>query len=883
MGEGTAGAQVAAGFAGDLARHGDRPALLSSPGSSTGTVSYADLDRRVSAARSALEALTPPGTRHLVRLRPAATADFVVSWLAALTGGHATLLTHDDGLAGAYLASMSYDGRDWVPTGRAAPALHPDLRLLLSTSGSTGSPKLVRLSAANLDSNADAIASYLGLTGDDVALTTLPLDYCYGLSVLHSHLSVGASLLLDDRSVTEPGLWTDARAHGVTSFAGVPYTFDLLGAAGWPELPTLRQVTQAGGRMAPERVRALAGQGAGEGWELVVMYGQTEATARMAYLPPHLADTCPQAVGVAIPGGAFRLEPVDGAEPGVGELVYSGPNVMLGYAESPADLARGAEVAELRTGDLARFGPDGLVEIVGRRSRFAKLFGQRIDLDRVQTLLALGGHDVACAEAAEGDQLVVAVPGTPDPLLAAEVAAAVAADTGLPAHAIRVVPVDDLPRLPNGKVDQQAVARLAAVEVADDGSPVASLCRLYARVLGRDEVGPQDTFVTLGGDSLSYVELSLRLERRAGRLPDDWPHRTIADLALLDRHDGPVRRRERLFARIDTTIPLRALAIVMIVGSHTNLWVLVGGAHVLLAVAGANFARFHLTDEDSRERLRRVGRAAARIAVPSIAWIGLVTLISGAYPLRSVLLLNDVLGGRRWSEPAWHFWFIEVVLLLVVGAGLLASVPRVMALERRHRFRLAAALAAAALVPRAWATATSYDGDVIHSSLFVAWLFMGGWAAAVARTRLQRAVAAGLLVAGAWDLTGDAQRDLIIIGGLLALVWLPTVPWPRALVGVTGTLASASLYVYLTHWQVYPHLEHRWPLGGLLVSLVVGVLAWRVVERVPGWTQRVRRRRPHYAPEQPARPHSRPRSRPHRQPLRQFHQHHRHLHRQEAR
>lgn len=853
MGEGTVDAQVVAGFAVDLARHGDRPALRTVAGR---PVTYAELEQRVSASRDALEAITPPSGRHLVRLSPAPTVDFVVSWLAALTGGHATLLSHDPALGAAYATSMEHDASGWRPSGIPAPALHPDLRLLLSTSGSTGSPKLVRLSAANLDANAAAIASYLGLRDDDVALTTLPLDYCYGLSVLHSHLAAGASLLLDDRSVTEPRLWADARDHGVTSFAGVPYTFDLLGAAGWPELPTLRQVTQAGGRMAPERVRTLAAQGEAEGWELVVMYGQTEATARMAWLPPHLATTHPQAVGVAIPGGAFRLDPVAGAEPGVGELVYSGPNVMLGYAESPADLARGAEVDELRTGDLARISAEGLVEVVGRRSRFAKLFGQRIDLDRVQTLLGLGGYDAGCAESVDGQQLVVAVPGDPDADVLAEVAAVVGGDTGLPPHAVRVVPVSDLPRLPNGKLDQQAVARLEAAPDPDAGSPVQSLIALYGRILGREVVGPQDSFVTLGGDSLSYVELSLRLERRVGRLPADWQHRTIADLALLGApaagspaRSGDTDRWHRWFARVDTTIPLRALAIVMIVGSHTNLWVLVGGAHVLLAVAGANFARFHLTDEDARERVHRVARAAARIAVPSVVWIGAVHLLTGDYPWRTVFLLNDVLGGANWSEPTWHYWFIEVVLMLAVGAGLLASVPAVMAFERRHRFGLAAGLAVATLVPRLWAGLTSYDGDVIHSSLFVAWLFAGGWAAAVARSVPQRSLAAVLLLLGAWDFTGEVQRDVIIAVGLMALVWLPTVPWPRVLVGVTGTLASASLYVYLTHWQVYPRLEQHWPLGGLLASLAVGILAWRVVERTQAksWARLGDRIRPHYA------------------------------------
>ncbi|MBM7518338.1 non-ribosomal peptide synthetase [Nocardioides nitrophenolicus] len=835
MVEGTASAQVVARLADGLARHGERPALRTT----TETLTYAALDQRVAIARAELAAL---GADQLVRLRPDPSVGFVVSWLAALSGGHATLLTHDDGLARAYHASVERAGDHWRTTGTPAPALHPDLRLLLSTSGSTGSPKLVRLSAANLDSNASAIASYLGITGDDVALTTLPLDYCYGLSVLHSHLVAGASVVLDDRSVTDPALWERARAEGVTSFAGVPYTFDLLGAAGWPRLPSLRQVTQAGGRLAPDRVRALAEQGAREGWDLVVMYGQTEATARMAYLPPELAATHPGTVGVAIPGGELRIDPVPDAGPGVGELVFRGPNVMLGYAESPADLASAAGPDELRTGDLARFTPEGLVEIVGRRSRFAKLFGQRIDLDRVQTLLGLGGHDTGCAESADGTRLVVAVPGCPDAATLAEVTAAATAATGLPAHAVLAAPVPALPRLPNGKLDQQAVGRLGlAPPPPVTADPVASLTRLYARILGRPDVGLDQSFVGLGGDSLSYVELSLRLESRLGRLPADWPNRTVAELAAhLDPADPAPRRRPR-WARVDTTIALRALAIVLVVGSHTDLWVVLGGAHVLLAVAGVNFARFHLADEGPRQRVRRVARAAARVAVPSVLWIGAVALLTGEPGWRSVLLLNDLLGSRDWSEPDWYYWFVEVVLLLAVGAGLLTALPRVMAFERRHRFPLALGLATLALAPRYAAQVTSYDGDVIHSTLFVGWLFLGGWAAAVAGGPRDRVLATAVLVAGCWGFTDSSPRNLVIIAGVLVLVWVRTVPWPRVLVGPTGVIASASLYVYLTHWQVYPWFETRWPLGGLLASLAVGVLAWQVVNHV---SARVPSRRP---------------------------------------
>jgi acyl-CoA synthetase (AMP-forming)/AMP-acid ligase II len=239
--------------------------------------------------------------------------------------------------------------------------LHPELALLLTTSGSTGSPRLVRLSQRNVQSNAEAIAESLRIGPDDVAATTLPMAYCYGLSVLHSHLQQGAAVVLTDRSVVDPCFWDLVRAHRVTTSRAcrTPSTCSTApGSTGCTAAPAY--LTQAGGALPLEQVRRWAAVGRDRGWQLVVMYGQTEATARMAYLPPELAHRRPGSVGRPVPGGSVELVPVDGVqERGVGELVYRGPNVMLGYADHPADLALGRTVHELRTGDLARRGPDG--------------------------------------------------------------------------------------------------------------------------------------------------------------------------------------------------------------------------------------------------------------------------------------------------------------------------------------------------------------------------------------------------------------------------------------------------------------------------------------------------------------------------------------------
>ena len=277
----------------------------------------------------------------------------------------------------------------------------------MATSGSSGSPRLVRLSRASLEANAAAIADCLDVQPTDRAVTTLPLHYCYGLSIVHSNLLAGAALVLTDASVTDAGFWTLVREHRATSLHGVPHTFSLLDRVGFADmdLPHLRYLTQAGGRLDPARVRRWASLGDRRGWRFVVMYGATEATARMAYLPPGLAASSPEATGIAIPGGRLRIDDPD--DDGVGEIVYAGPNVMLGYAHSPADLAHGRSVTELRTGDLGRLRPDGLLQVTGRLSRFVKPFGVRVDLDATESLLLEQG--IAAAVTGDDTRLVVAV------------------------------------------------------------------------------------------------------------------------------------------------------------------------------------------------------------------------------------------------------------------------------------------------------------------------------------------------------------------------------------------------------------------------------------------------------------------------------------------
>ncbi|WP_222722684.1 AMP-binding protein [Actinomadura alba] len=787
-------------FAGELAKHADRTAVITADG----TLSYRELAARVAATAQRLGS-----ERRLVLLAGSNTVDTLVVYLAALAAGHPLLLVPHDrpeavrSLVAAYDPDIVVHPDGVLDERRAVSAhmLHSDLALLLSTSGSTGSPKLIRLSHENLRANAASIADYLGIRDSDRAATTLPMHYCYGLSIINSHLLCGAALILTDLSVADARFWDLFRDARGSTLAGVPYTFDLLDRVGFEEmrLPHLRYVTQAGGRLPADRVERYSALGRRRGWDLFVMYGQTEATARMAYLPPDLAASHPQAIGIPIPGGSFRLEPLpDWPDPDTGELVYSGPNVMLGYAESPPDLALGRTVEELSTGDVARLGPEGLYEVVGRRSGFIKLYGLRIDPHRIETMLARDGLISCCTSDDEG--LVVAVTGDVD---AGHIKRLVAAECGLPARVVRVHVLAELPRLPTGKPDYQAVRRLTGPE------PVSTtdLCRLYAQILDRPDVTEDSSFVSLGGDSLSYVEMSLRLEKTLGSLPADWHTRRIRDLRR------PVRRAR--WRTLETSLALRAVAIVLIVGSHITIFTIRGGAHVLLAVAGFNFARFHLTSADRRDRRRHVLSGLARIAVPSVAWIALAALVTDDHHLGNALLLESALGHNS------NYWFVEVIVYILIAMAAWLSVPVLDRAERRSPFGFALGVLLLGLAAR-FDLFGLFD---LPSAISALWMFPLGWASAKASTSGQRLLvtATALATVPGYFGSGELARETIVIAGLILLIWVPALPSTGSFNRLAGPLAAGSLYIYLVHWQIYPLLADHSQLLALLVSLACGV------------------------------------------------------------
>jgi acyl-CoA synthetase (AMP-forming)/AMP-acid ligase II len=825
-----------------LDRHGDAPALITGDGE---VISYRDLLRQADdfAARIADDA-----ARRFVLLMVGNNVASITAYLGCLRAGHPLLLFDAEGDPARIIADFAPAVIAWPGDGRIercgpGGGLHPDLALLLSTSGSTGSPKLVRLSAAALAANAAAIVQYLDIGPGERAVTTLPLPYSFGMSVVNSHLMAGAALVVTDLSVTHPDFAALLAATAPNSLSGVPYLFDLLERSGLADrLPSsLSTLTQAGGRMPPDKLQVWLARGRRQGFRFVAMYGQTEAGPRMAWLPPELAETYPDCIGRPIPGGRFALIAPDGtpiAEPGVaGELVYAGPNVMMGYARSRPDLALGAGPDQLMTGDIAERNTEGLYRITGRASRFATIAGLRIGFDDLEAALARAGVE---AVVTGEDGLIAVQAEAGDPV---RIAGIVAAAARIPEAAVATV-IGPVPRLPTGKPDHATIRSAGAAVVAARAAPVGvhPILAGYRAAFNRPGLGEDASFERLGGDSLTYVNVAMTVEAALGRLPARWEAMPVAALIAESAAmpaPAPSARRE---VGIETLVRLLALALV-IVGhaAPAATEALRGGATVLFMMAGYNLARFQRTAFEAGRPWPALRGALERMILPYYLLMIPMLMVSDAakswgwFALVSVFTVSDLERG-----PLFAFWFIESVFHALLLTILLFQLPAVRTFSARRPFGLALVLVALGVAARLLVPRYLFDNANVMPLTVdgLYYLFALGWAALVARGRAQQALvvalALGLTLA---DYGLASSRPWWLALALAALFLVPAVALPRALAAVLLRIASAGYFIYVAHVPVVHLLRHvlhvpSAPLVALPLLVVASVAAGLLFERL---------------------------------------------------
>jgi acyl-coenzyme A synthetase/AMP-(fatty) acid ligase len=330
-----------------------------------------------------------------------------------------------------------------------------DLAILLSTSGSTGSPKFVKVSYQNIVSNSVSISDYLNISSVDRAITTMPMNYSYGLSIIHTHLMNGASIIVTDSSLMSREFLNLIKSKKATNFGGVPYTYQMLKKLRFErmDLPSLKYVTQAGGKLSEVLTLDFHSMCTRKNIDFFVMYGQTEATARMAYLPARALPGKASSIGFPIPGGKFVLESTAGKvieeSETVGELIYYGENVSIGYSRSCNDLdGNDSNNGCLYTGDLAKRDADGYYYIVGRKNRFIKVFGNRVNLDEFEQIV--NGYGIDCVCTGQEDQVNIYV--TCPAVDAVSLYDKLMLDTGLNKSTFNIMSIDEIPRNDSGKV-----------------------------------------------------------------------------------------------------------------------------------------------------------------------------------------------------------------------------------------------------------------------------------------------------------------------------------------------------------------------------------------------------------------------------------------------
>lgn len=410
-----------------------------------------------------------PQTRSLVFLSVGNDYNSVVSYLACLKKGYPFLILDIDldeslkePLFEQYQPNLHIESGNIKVLNEDTYTFHKDLAMMMSTSGTTGSPKLVRLSRDNLSSNARSIQEYLNITPSDVAITTLPMSYSYGLSVINSHLASGACIVLNNDGVLTREFWSKVGTYMVSTFSGVPFTFQMLKKLNYQRFKTdsIRYLTQAGGKLDDSTLEYFSRVCGDLNQDFIVMYGQTEASPRISYVPAkHLANKI-GSIGVPVPGGQLEIHVDKVATTSSfteGEIVYSGDNVMMGYAECIDDLALGDTQGQLLcTGDIGYFDDDGYFYITGRAKRFIKLFGLRISLDEIDNWLAKKGLE--SVSSGNDDGLVVLY--VKESIIIDEIKLELATEFKLNANFITFQEVDEIPRKNGGKVDFKKINQL---------------------------------------------------------------------------------------------------------------------------------------------------------------------------------------------------------------------------------------------------------------------------------------------------------------------------------------------------------------------------------------------------------------------------------------
>lgn len=763
-----------------------------------------------------------------------------------------------------YLDEAGWQSSKPMPVAAGGGA--PDLAYIIFTSGSTGRPKGVQVRHHGLSAFIHAMSVEPGLADDDRLLSVTTVSFDIAALELFLPLTVGATLYIASREDTLDGnaLKRLLHEHRISVFQATPATYQMLLGAGWEGSREIKLL--CGGEAMPAE---LASQLLGRCSELWNMYGPTETTI-WSTTKKITAIENPMPIGKAILGTRTYVlndrrvpAPIGVA----GELYIAGDGVAQGYHARPdltaerfvEDPFAGDNDARMyRTGDLARVADNGDISYLGRLDRQVKIRGFRIELGEIEAAVSKLGNVRQCVvedyAPPSGAKRLVAYLVLDNP--SAPITVDALRDhlsSRLPEYMIptAVVVLDALPLTPNNKVDRKALPPPATEHYSSNtprgenaisaSSPPANaleekLIQSWNRHLGLKSVAPDDTFVSLGGDSLTYVQITMDLEKILGVVPDGWERMSVRTLARQKA------RAPGIFADVDNTTFIRAFAIVAIVTLHVLPEYSVNGwTSGLFMVAGFLLAKFQFSTVIDTQSPRPILYSVIRILIPATLLTAAVQLgLGGGIQLDELLLYKNFFG------PVTGYWFIQVLVQLLLFMALLfwfAPVRR-FAAERAFDFGLLLLGFSAALMltaPIDWIPNREANW---HYPQFRLWQFAIGWCIYFSDTPLRRTLSTYALcffvVYGYWLVQWRLGAGYAVVTAASGFVLLhaPRITLVKPLHHLAYALAGASLYIYLLQVPVLVVLAlvgvsgEQMPVVFVIATLVIGYLFWRGWERL---------------------------------------------------
>lgn len=769
--------------------------------------------------------------------------DYVKSMISVMKSGDVAVpLRGTDDLDRIQAASVSQvitpaAGGGWLGGDFGLPE-NDSLALISFTSGTEGSPKGVMLTHNNLANAIQRLNTVMEVDENIREYIGVPVYHSFGFGRCRAVAAANGEFFIPDNGFNPAEIGMMLKQGEINAISAVPSLWrvllanqDLIGRFGkrvqWIEIGS-----QYMSRSEKEELKCLFPEA-----RIVQHYGLTEAS-RTTLLEIHKAEgDALESVGRALQGVAVKLTEE-------GRIAIWGKHVACQYLIEGRQVTLRDEQGWFHTKDLGEL-EDGHLYYKGRADDIINCGGIKVNPDTLETKIyariGYGNGLAVCrkSDPLRGEGFLVAI--TPDvqvdPHTLREAVLQATQECGVNAgNAIALIQVESLPKTATGKIQRRQLAEWYATQ-AQETNPIPTsktqgtpLQIAFCRALNLPQANSQDTFVALGGDSLSYVQLSMEVEKYLGYLPAGWEGMELGKLEQL-------KPQKRNYTTVETSILLRAIAIIEVVMLHANLLFLGGGAYALLLIAGANFARFQGEALFQGQFAKSVISLLRNLMIPYLFISVLYQVYKRDLNFGVLLFTSNYAGNPELTPSIFPIWFINVLVQMVILVSVSLFVQPVRQFVTRFPWRSSLLLLLIGVctnqwIPLVWDTNYLYN-RVPHMLL---WLFALGCCIYFVQTKTQKLLTAVALVALGMGLIGPEHTESWVVCTVgMVLLWIKAIPVPAVIKPTIQILGAAAYYIYLTHMIFIHAIKHVAGIGNPLIntaiSLMGGALVWFSITR----------------------------------------------------